>query len=130
MSRTNDTPKLAYLRDRPFLLVQFYQGPANQSGPKHTRTERKGWMQNQGAVVIHEFPLIVDRVSDKQLVGSGLIIDLLASKVIKNSTSKDDTTVRLDFETKYADLIARAKQTWVNQAIGPDETAKRLQAAA
>ena len=129
MISTNDTPKFAYLRNRPFLLVQFFRGPAIPTGPNHTRTERKGWLNGKGNVVINEYPLIVDRVSDKQLANSGLIIDLLANSVIKNSTSDDDSSVLADFGAKYADLVSRAKQVWINQAVGPDETAKRQQAA-
>jgi hypothetical protein len=131
MFRTKDTPKLAYLRNRPFLLVQFFRGPAIQKGAKHTRTEQKGWMKGKGNVVISEHPLIVDRVSDKQLAGSGLIIDLLANTVIKNShVQNDDAGILTEFGAKYADLITRAKQVWINQAIGPEEAAQRLRAVA
>jgi hypothetical protein len=50
--------------------------------------------------------------------------------VIKNShVQNDDADILTEFGAKYADLITRAKQVWINQAIGPEEAAQRLEAA-
>lgn len=126
---TRDAPKFAYLRNRPFLLISFYKVPANPSGVSRTRTERKGWMQDQRNLVTNEHPLIVDRVSDKQLVNSGIIIDIMAGKVIKNCLTNTADDVLTHYRAKYADIIERGRNMWIRQALG-DLAAHRRQAMA
>lgn len=117
MTPTQDTPATAYLRDRPFLLIQFFKVPARPDGAKRTLTERKGWMNEPRNVAIKEYPLIVDRVSAKQLNYSGIVIDVIRDTVIKKSTTEPDSDILARYSTKYADIIERGRAVWLSRTV-------------
>jgi hypothetical protein len=118
---------LAYLRDRPFLLLQFARGPAIQKGASKTRTERKDWMDNQANVTITEHPLVVDRVKDKHMIGCGVIIDIVYDSIIKNNLSDSPADVLAHFKSKYADLIERGRSGWMRQTSSRIEASRRFE---
>lgn len=97
------------LRDRPFLIIQFSRVPTLTQGPQKVRTERKGWMTQQGNLSINEHPSIVDRVTNKVMLKAGIIIDLLSNTVVKNQLTDENDKVVEHFTRKYEAMINEGK---------------------
>jgi hypothetical protein len=97
------------LRDRPFLIIQFSRVPTVTQGPHKVRTERKGWMNQQGNLSINEHPSIVDRVTHKVMLKAGIIIDLQTNTVVKNQLTDNDDKVVEHFIRKYEAMINDGK---------------------
>lgn len=100
MISTKDVSKFDYLRDRPFLVIDFFIRPTG-------RTERKGWTKTY-----EEQPRVLLRISNKTLCRAHVIIDLVNDRVIKNrlrSTGRlfDDEALN-HYKNKYADAIRSA----------------------
>jgi hypothetical protein len=97
-----------YLRNRPFLTITLIQTP--RSGAK---TEVKGWSKQDTNWEVLENPVVVDRINDKQLLNSNIIIDLLNKKIVKNGFSTNsDTDVLEHYFKKYATQIEETLQEW------------------
>ena len=116
MIASQDSPKFAYLRNRPFLVVDIYITPAVPKGQERTRTERKGWMKNENNISHSEDPHIVDRVKDKHLTQATVIIDLLRDTVIKNRLDDSNEAVLTHYKQKYSSMINQGQTTWANRA--------------
>src|ERR1700744_296911 len=79
MKATKDVSRFDYLRHRPFLTVTRNFVPNSRS-----RTERKGWMDNEDNVTIDETPNIVYHVNDRVLRSASVIIDIKNDVLVKN----------------------------------------------
>ena len=102
MKSTQDSSKFDYLRDRPFLVVDFLIRPTE-------RTERKGWKESH---TYEESPRVLLRINSKTLCRATVIIDLVYDRVIKNRLRAngdlfDDEALK-HYKTKYAGAIASA----------------------
>ena len=105
MPKTNDAPKTAYLRNRPFLVVARLARPAQSA-----RTNMKGWMSIQANVDVQEEPIIVDRITDDHLISATVIVDLLRETVIKNRTKDDAESLLASYKAKYSNIIQQGIQ--------------------
>ena len=104
-----DTPKTAYLRHRPFLVVDYYTVPFETTKVGRTvRTERKDWMTEKGSTSIMANPYVVSRIKDAHLKQAAIIIDLQRDVVIKNRLSDTDAEVLQHCKEKYYNIIAPA----------------------
>jgi len=102
MISTKDVSKFDYLRDRPFLVVDFLIRPTD-------RTERKGWKEHH---TFEEYPRILQRISHKTLCRAHVIIDLANDRVIKNRLRDtgdlfDDEALN-HYKRKYAEQVGSA----------------------
>jgi hypothetical protein len=113
---TQDTPKFAYLRNRPFLVVEIFVTPASTKSHGRARTEKKGWMKDQKNISHVENPMIVDRVKDKHLTGAAVIIDLLQDVVLKNRLDDSNEEVLTHYKQKYSHIIEQGKNSWSHKA--------------
>lgn len=100
-----------YLRDRPFLIVEFTQQPR----PK-VNTKIKGWMNDPGNLVTFENVSIVDRVKSRH-ASATLIIDIIDGKTIRNNTGKGDEEVIGHYIGRYADTIKDALTAWAHSQV-------------
>lgn len=100
MIATKDTSKFDYLRQRPFLVVDYVIRPTD-------RTERAGWMANH---TVEEHPRVLLRISPQTMCRATVIIDLLNDRIVKNrlrttGTLFDDEALA-HYKRKYADMVA------------------------
>ena len=107
-----------YLRNRPFLLVEF----SYVAGP-NVNTSEKGWSQKDGALKAMQKVTIVDRVSSKQEVRSRIIIDIIDSKMVKNSSGVADETVMAEYLSQYKDEVVEALGIWAQKELTTREAA-------
>jgi hypothetical protein len=96
---TNDAPRNAYLRNRPFLTVFESRSPAPGA-----RTTRAHWM-NAKTLRVEEKPAIAYKISDTLLFQSTIIIDLRGHRVVKNRTDSSDAIALETYLAKYSQLI-------------------------
>jgi hypothetical protein len=116
MTPNQDTPKFAYLRNRPFLVIEIYINPASTKSHDRVRTEKKGWMKDEKNISHAENPMVVDRIKDKHLIGAAVIIDLLRDVVLKNRLDDSNEEVLAYYKQKYAGMIEQGKTSWSNKA--------------
>lgn len=69
--------------------------------------------------------VIVDRIADKHLTGSDIIIDLIKSKIVKNRHGGSDETVVKGFVERYYSEVKTAMTRWIAQG-GSMETMREL----
>lgn len=100
-----------YLRDRPFLVASFSRRPK-----KDANTRIKGWQNDKNNMETFEHVSIVDRINNKELQAS-VIIDIVESKMIKNTTGSTDDSINEHFIGKYADKIKHALSIWAQQQV-------------
>ncbi len=100
-----------YLRNRPFLCIEFIRRPA-----KGVNTAKAGWQDVTGNLSTFEKPSVVDRVNDTQLVKSGVIIDVLNGKVVKNGfpETPEEEVVNY-FLSKYKEQVTEAMDIWLSR---------------
>ncbi len=87
-----------YLRNRPFLVIQLIKTPG-----KNAKTSVKGWGFNDSNWNNLENPKIVDRINDKQMNESNIIIDIANSKLLKNNAfmDNDESEIVVHYLKKY-----------------------------
>lgn len=99
-----------YLRNRPFLCVEITYRAAN-----HINTSKKGWQLQEGAMRAYDRVVILDRVNRAEKFH--IIIDIINSTVVKNSTKLDETQIRAEYMSRYKDDIKQAITIWaMNEA--------------
>ncbi len=99
-----------YLRNRPFLCVEMTQRPA--SG---VDTSKKGWQTAKGSLQTFDKVTIVDRVNNTMMSRAAVIIDIINSSVVKNNTDEDDTMLRAEYMSRYADDIKDSLTIWAHR---------------
>lgn len=101
-----------YLRNRPFLVINTTARPAS-----HVRTHKTGWSEDGKNWNVFEQVSVVDSISDKNLRGATIIIDVLNNKVVKNrfSENADEESVLKHFMGKYSDQIMQGLDIWARQ---------------
>lgn len=100
--------KFDYLRNRPFLVIDYYMRPNGA-----VRTERKGWQAKGGTQ--HDTPSIAYRISNTTLRRAAVIIDLLNNRVIKNrqqQTMMFDDEALAHYKDKCAEIIHPAMRIY------------------
>lgn len=112
-----------YLRNRPFLCVEI----TYRANPKKTTvnttssaaslkevfvydTRKAGWQDNKGALKAYDRVVIVDRVNRPEKFQ--VIIDVINSEVIRNSTEVDATELRAEYMSRYKEEIKDALTIW------------------
>jgi hypothetical protein len=110
-----DTPKFAYLRQRPFLVIERYLVPANRRGLDRVKTERKNWMQDERNISVEEYPSVVDAIKTQHMASASLIIDILRDRVIKNRLNESDDAVLTLYKRKYSNIIEQGRNKWAYQ---------------
>lgn len=113
-----------YLRNRPFLCVEISYRPA-----KNIRTNRAGWQHQQNALQAFDRVAIMDRVNNPMKYQ--VVIDVINSAVIRNSTGIDETHLKAEYMSRYKDEIKDALTIWAHrEAANNIETTKALAALA
>ena len=105
-----------YLRNRPFLIISFSFVP---SAGQNTGAKDFGKSAEWDPI---ENVMIVDRVSNKLMISSELIIDLLEMKVVKCRSDLNHSDLMQTFISRYSKEIKTALATWV--AKNPDNLEK------
>ena len=114
-----------YLRNRPFLCIEFVQRPA-----KGVNTAKAGWQHVTGNVASFEKPSVVDRINDTQMRSANVIIDVLNSKCIKGVTDDvSEEQIVGYFLEKYRDQVKEAMDIWLTK-LAKNVVATEKQAAA
>jgi len=126
MIQTKTISKFDYLYNRPFLCISHFKQPKGEN----VKTERKDWMKDTQNVGIKEQPLLVDRIADRHMRQSSVIIDILNDRIIKNRLRMNeesdsdidnatyDAQILEYFKGKYADIIEQAKEAWTYRVVG------------
>lgn len=113
MSTTTALPKQdRYLRNRPFLCIEFVNRPA-----KGVKTEKAGWKDITGSEAQFEKPYVVDRVNDIQMRNANIIVDVLNGVCVKNGfpdTPSDQ--VAHHFLERYREQVKEAMDIWLTKA--------------
>jgi hypothetical protein len=98
------------LSHRPFLVVTAKFLPGNGA-----KTHTKGWAETAGWNIAEEVA-IVDRVTEKHIINSTLIIDILEAVSVKNgfrdATPEEATT---HFLQKYKEQVKEAMGVWLER---------------
>lgn len=81
-----------YLRNRPFLLVYYSHTPR-----KGVVTSVKGWATVADHFDVQERKVVVDRVSNRQLLDADLIVDIFNKTVVKNRYPQDSELSATEF---------------------------------
>lgn len=115
-----DTPKTAYLRERPFLVVKIFTRPI-----KGVNTSRKGWMSDPRNTITDETPVVIERVSSKQLTEASIVIDLIGNIMVKNHTELSDEEALVIFTKKYSDIIEQGRNNWARRRLIDDHQRDR-----
>lgn len=102
-----------YLRNRPFLCVTFSYVPSSTAN-----TSVKGWMNEPGAMKVLNKVTIVDRVNSKAETASSIIIDIIDSKCIKNTTQAPNEEVMEKYLSEYSEDIVKALGVWAESELG------------
>ena len=102
-----------YLRNRPFLCVEFSYVPS-----KSANTSEKNWMLKDDAVTTLNKVSVVDRIKTKNELKSAIIIDVIYSKIVKNNTNFSDEAIVEKYMSEYSETILRAIDTWSRKAVG------------
>jgi hypothetical protein len=112
------TEKVNYNHNRPFLVVDMYHKPTNNA-----RTHKKGWGDESSNWTTMEHPLLVDRISDKQLRRASVIIDINNKSFLKNRfVTTPAQEIYQHFTSKYAEHIKQAVDLWnIKQGIAKAE---------
>jgi hypothetical protein len=69
----------SYLKGRPFLFVKNLMSPAD-----NVKTEVKSWVNTLDNWRVDETHFLADHVSNRAMIESSVIIDILNAKVVKN----------------------------------------------
>jgi hypothetical protein len=96
-----------YLRNRPFFCVEI----THRAAPG-VNTSQKGWQNQKGALASFDKVSIVDRVSTSLNLRAAVIIDIINSAVVRNTTGMDDTVLRAQYMGKYSEDIKEALTIW------------------
>lgn len=118
----NDTNAILgerYLRRRPFLVIYEIMRPGRDENGNPVNTSKAGWKDVPGQLVPFERPLLVDRVSAKQMTEAAFIIDIINRRIVKNrySSSQYDPEAFLSHYTeKYAEQITEALRIWAHRS--------------
>lgn len=101
MTPTQDTSRLDYLRDRPFLVIT----PATRPAPG-VHTETAGWMKDPANLDRQERPSLAHRIGFKVLCEASVIIDIERGSTVKNRTPEAEAEVIARYHHLYAHLLA------------------------
>ena len=113
---------MSYLRNRPFMIISYSRTPV-----AGTKTQVAGWAQDEDAAWdANENMVIVDRISNKQMTESDIIIDLLNSTIVKNRHGGSDATVVQGFVGRYRNEVKTAIARWIKDAGGSMEVVREL----
>ncbi len=110
-----------YLRDRPFLIVEF-----TQRAKAKVNTKIKGWMNDPTNLTTFENVSIVDRVKPRHSTAA-LIIDIIDGKAIRNTTGKGDEDVIGHYIGRYADTIKDALTAWAHSQVAKGMVTQSLE---
>ncbi len=98
-----------YLRNRPFLTVSVIQRAA-----PHVNTSKRGWQKEEGAMQTFEQVGFVDRINNNR--GQfAVIIDIINSAVIQNSSNLSDNEVMANYLSKYRDQVTQSLTIWAQR---------------
>lgn len=97
-----------YLRDRPFMVVNFLYRPR-----EGVKTEIKGWSDVSGSMQTMEQVGFVDRINN--IVNHGIVIDIINSKVLRNTTDKSDDEIVSTYLGTYRDDASKALAIWAQR---------------
>lgn len=100
--------KKEYLRGRPFLTVEAFQRPAPDAN-----TKIKGWQNEEGAMQTFEKVSFLNRINNERTYA--IIIDIINSTVIRNSSNKSDTVVLATYLSRYKEKIVKAMTVWAER---------------
>lgn len=111
-----------YLRERPFLVVKHHMIPAAGQ-----QTNQKNFREN-GKWNINESIVVVDRVTNKHLLESSVIVDILKRELVKNRfVEKDsDKEVIAHYMKQYNDEIADGIRVWMGKRTSDKKEAEKL----
>lgn len=102
---------LTNLRHRPFLVVNTIQRPA-----AGVNTSKKGWTDNAANWSLYENPYVVDRVSNKIMIESTVIIDVMRGTAVKNRfEGASDEEVTNHYIDKYREQVKEAMDIWLTK---------------
>lgn len=97
-----------YLRNRPFLAVELTQRPADG-----VNTKVRGWQKQPGALRTYEKVSFLDRINNK--TGFAVIIDIINSAVLLNSSTQSDNEVMATYLGKYRSEVTQALTVWAER---------------
>lgn len=97
-----------YLRNRPFLTVSFLHRPHS-----NVNTSVKGWANMTGAMQTFEQVSFVDRIND--VTQYGVVIDIINSAVLRNTTPKTSDEIAATYLGKYRDDVSKALTVWAHR---------------
>lgn len=100
--------KKEYLRGRPFLTVEVTQRPA-----PNVNTKVKGWMNQPGAIQSFEKVSFLDRINNESKYN--VIIDIINSTVVRNSSAISDTEILATYLANYKDKVIQAMTVWAQK---------------
>lgn len=100
--------KKEYLRNRPFLTVEVTHRPAPD-----VNTKLKGWMSQPGAMRSYEKVSFLDRINNETKYA--VVIDILNSTVVRNSSQNSDSEVLATYLSTYKDKVVQAMTVWAER---------------
>lgn len=100
--------KKEYLRNRPFLTVEVTHQPAPD-----VNTKVKGWMDQPGAMRSFEKVSFLDRINNESKYA--VVIDILNSTVVRNSSQNSDHEVLATYLSTYKDKVVQAMTVWAER---------------
>ena len=103
---------MSYLRNRPFLCVSFSYVPSSKANTKVT-----GWQSQPGAMTVLNKVSIVDRVNSKLENASSIIIDIIDSKIVKNTSRAPDEEVMEKYLSEYSKEVVDALGVWAQAEL-------------
>ena len=97
-----------YLRNRPFLTVSFIERAA-----PGVSTRTKGWRDEPGAIQTFEKVSFLDRINS--IHNYGVIIDVINSAVIRNTTKLNESEIMASYLGKYKAEVTQSLTIWAQR---------------
>jgi hypothetical protein len=97
---------------RPYMLVSYIKRPAPGQN-----TSQKNWGKT-GEWAVEESVVFVERLKDKHVLQSHVVIDILKGKVRHNRfDDAGDEEVYKHFVEKYSEDVQRALSVWMQRQV-------------
>lgn len=97
---------------RPYMLVRYIKRPAPGQN-----TSKKDWGKN-GEWAVEENVVFVERLKDKHVLQSHIVIDVMKGKVRRNLfDDATDEEVYKHFVEKYSEDVQRAISVWMQRQV-------------
>lgn len=111
-----------YNKDRPFLIVSHSALPGQGQ-----KTSLKDWGED-ARWDINENIVIVDRVNDKHLVGSSVIVDIFKQTLVKNRFAESHTKEEVvkHYLKKYNKEVIEGIDIWMRGRSDNKSEARKL----